>query len=332
MKFHFARFAMLLLILVLPTMAHAQLANPSNPNDSLVLSVSPQYPKPNDDVVVTLDGYSTNLDAATIVWSVNDIQVASGIGKKEITFNVGLIGSITRISVQVIPEKGLPVTKKLTVSASNVHILWEAKTYTPSFYPGKALFTPQSKITVVAIPEFTGQNSSTAPNALIYEWTLNDFVLNDQSGYGKQSVSFDGNYWGRDERLKVNISSKDESFSTEKTITIHPENPKVLIYENNPLLGVLTNHAITSDFTLNSKSPEVSFFAAPYFFRSNLLSNGTTGYEWTMNGAPISENNGNTVTFRNDSNLKGASIVGLDVSQNGSTYQTISANFSIIFK
>lgn len=317
----------------IPLFAHGQISNFSeSTTDSISLATNPQFPKPNQEVTISVDGYSTNLDAATITWFLNGSPIEKGVGKKDFTITSGKMGTISNVSIIINPQIGAPVKKSITISPSNITFFWQSNTYAPPFYEGKALFTKQSDITVVAVPEFNNGQGTIDPSALIYEWTLNDYVLDSKSGYGKQSLTLTGNYFGRPEILSVKVTSSDGSISSNKKIVLTPKDPLVLIYENNPLLGILTNHAVTGDFNLQKNSTEVSFFAAPYFFRPDLLSSKETSYAWEMNGNSIPESNGNTITFRNDTGTAGRSSVSLDALQKNTLSGSGSANFSIIFQ
>src|SRR3989338_6341532 len=46
---------------------------------SISINVAPANPAPNEDVTITLGSYSSNLDGATISWSVNGKTAVSGV-------------------------------------------------------------------------------------------------------------------------------------------------------------------------------------------------------------------------------------------------------------
>ncbi len=300
--------------------------------NTVSLSSDPQYPKANEETALSIESFSTNLNSANIVWYVNGTIVAEGTGKKSATIETGPLGSVTSITVSITPQGEKTFQKQFSLTPADVGFIWEAKTYTPPFYKGKALFTPESPVTVAAIPQFANSKNLISPDNLIYQWKLDDKILSDQSGYGKWSVSVKGNYWGRKDPVSVSVTSLDKLISSQKTLTLVPQKSLVLAYENNPLLGTLFNRAINGPFSIQ-KNSEISIFVAPYFFISNLLSNGGTRYDWSMNGIAITDQQGgNTVTFRDSGNGEGESDIRVNVSQKKAIYQTGSTQFSILFK
>src|SRR5262245_18430252 len=67
-----------------------------------------------------------------------------------------------------------------------VDLLWQGEVYTPPFYLGRALWSGQSRLTVVAVPHV----GSSAANSLVYRWTRDGEVLGNASGVGKRTLSF----------------------------------------------------------------------------------------------------------------------------------------------
>jgi hypothetical protein len=315
-----------------PLFSHAQISNPSDSSNTLSTTITPEFPRPNEFVTISIENYGTDLNAATIRWSLNGKVVLEGVGKKKFSFDVGSIGTPSKVTVTVSPLNGAPFQNDIFISPTSVNLIWEANTYTPPFYKGKALFSGQSSVTIAAVPELGGSQSLIPPDSLIYNWVLNEKTLYGESGYGKKGLKFSGNYWGRDDVVTLNVSSIDGSINSQNTLTLKPVNPFVLIYEDNPLLGVLYNHAVFGTFSL-TKGSEVSFFAAPFNFKNNAISNGKTKFSWQMNGRDVSgQSNGNTVTFRNDAGGNGASSLGVRVSQENEDFQNASAGFSLNFK
>lgn len=306
-----------------------------NAGDSLntvTLSSNPQYPKANEETALSIESFSTNLNSANIVWYVNGTIVAEGIGKKQVIIETGPLGSVSSITLSITPQGEKTFQKQYSLTPSDVSFIWEAKTYTPPFYKGKALFTPESPVTITAIPQFANAKNLIAPENLVYQWKLDDKILSDQSGYGARSVNIKGNYWGRKDPVTVSVTSLDKSLTSQKTLTLIPQKSLVLAYENSPLLGTLFNHAINGQFSIQ-KNSEISLFVAPYFFISDLLSNGGTKYDWSMNGTAITDQQGgNTVTFRDSGSQGGESNIRVQVSQKNAVYQTGATQFSILFK
>lgn len=335
----FSRYTHFLIVLscvfvLFPLFSQAAIVDVST-GDSLntvSLTSNPPYPKANEEITLSAESFSTNLNSSRIIWNVNGTVVADDIGKKQITIETGPVGSVTIVTLEITPQGEKTFQKQFTITVAEVAFLWEAKTYTPPFYKGKALFTPESPVVVAAIPQFASSNNLIPAQNLVYQWKQDDKVLYNQSGYGKRSIEIQGNYWGRKDPVSVSVTSLDKSISLTKTITLEPKKPLVLAYEDNPLLGILFNNAITGPFSIK-KDSEVSVFIAPYFFISKLLSGDGTKYDWSMNGNSITDQQGgNTVTFRDGGNGEGESQIKVTVSQKNAVYQNGLTQFSIIFK
>src|SRR3990167_742525 len=89
------------------------------------------------------------------------------------------------------------------VLAQSVDILWQGDTYTPPFYKGKSLWSNQSRITFVAIPQGLGN-----PASLNYKWTKNGTVLGNINGIGKNTLSFTDSILSRPQTIRVDILSE----------------------------------------------------------------------------------------------------------------------------
>ena len=56
---------------------------------NLNVYVSPAHPGPRQQVAVTLESFATDLDRASISWSLNDTAAKQGVGQKSFTFTTG---------------------------------------------------------------------------------------------------------------------------------------------------------------------------------------------------------------------------------------------------
>jgi hypothetical protein len=103
-------------------------------------------------------------------------------------------------------------------------------------------------------------------------------------------------------------------------------NPFIVFYEKHPLEGVRYGHPLGT-FTLPEK--EVALRAEPYFF-SNERSDVTLLYQWSLNGKHI-QNQGRTITLRNDKGLQGNSIITLAMRGTKKTFQSGSKSVTLRF-
>jgi len=289
--------------------------------DLLDVKISPSNPGPNEPVSITVESYLSDLQKAMIMWSKNGKKLQQGIGKTKFSFQNGPSGEITKISMTLITNTGISVTREFSFNPVGVTILWEADTYTPPFYKGKALMSTQAFVRVAAIPDKVSTGTSGAGN-LVYNWEKNGNIDQSASGYQKNIFAFNGPIPLTRTNVRLQVSSIDDSINSEMHINIPLIDPIILFYEKRPLDGVWYNNSITKEFDLSKK--EISINAEPYFFSNERIKKSNLEYGWALNGSVI-KNQGNVITLRNDKNIKGSSNISLKMINRGRTFQRSSA-------
>lgn len=297
----------------------------------LEIKTSPSNPGPSEMIGITIESYLSDMNKATISWSVNGRVVTQGIGKKSFSFPNGPSGETTRLTISIITNSGEVIIKDLSWTPVGVTLLWEADTYTPPFYKGKALISSQSKIRATALTDNSQPQNSTNKEGFVYVWEQGGKVISEASGYNKNSFLSVGPNPYDELDIKVRTSSIDNTINSESRTHISPSSPFILFYEKDPLLGVLYNKPFDTETTLNKK--EFSISAEPYFF-SNEPKEGavapTLKYLWSINGAEVS-NYGRTIILRNDTGAKGTSLVSLAMRGITQTFQTASRDLQVNF-
>lgn len=315
--------------LIAPSLALGQIEN-SPIMQALSTSIRPEYPKANELVEIGIRSSAVDLNVAHISWRVNGEVRREGIGERSFSFITGPIGSVSRVIATITPYDKAAFSREFVFRPAEVDLVWEAYTYTPPFYKGKALFTGQSVVRFSALPRLSDENGNMIPASnLTYRWMVDGKVL-PSSGYGRSSVGVEGSRWGGSQEIQVEVTSRDGQIKGIGEITLTPEEPRIAIYENNPILGILWNRAVAENFILNSS--EVSFLAVPYHFISSRLNQGTE-FSWKMNGRTVpTEGSGNLITLRNDSRASGKTNVTLDITQEGKIFQSAETSFSILYE
>lgn len=293
-------------------------------SDYLDVKISPKNPKPNEFVAITIESYLSDLQKATMSWSLNGKLVSRGIAQTVFSFQNGPSGKTTRISVTVTTNTGNSITKEFSFTPVGVTLLWEADTYTPPFYKGKALMVPQARVRVTAVPDTNG----IATGNLVYTWTQDRTVDTNNSGYGKNFYSFIGPIPLSNKDVRVTVSSLDDRTKSEMRVNIPLARPFILFYEKHPLLGVLYNKPFSTEHNMDKK--ELSISAEPYFFSNERSDISTINYNWTVNGALV-QNYGRTITLRNDAGKKGDSTVSLSMRGAKQTFQDASTDLKMHF-
>ena len=145
-------FSITFFVFAVSLFAHAQ--TPSF-GEVVLFDVSPENPRPNQIVTIDIESFSIDLDRAdSITWLINNEVVSRGAGIKQMQFETGKLGSHSVIDVVVRGTSMGAITESITIAPTEVDLIWEADSYTPPFYSGKALPASDADITIVAISQF----------------------------------------------------------------------------------------------------------------------------------------------------------------------------------
>lgn len=287
--------------------------------DFLEITTSPRYPGPLEMVQVSIQSYLTDLNKATITWTLDGKVMDRGVGRKTFSFKNSPSGKLTRLSISITTNTGETTVKSLSWNPVGITTLWEADTYTPPFYRGKPLLSPQARVRAIAIPDNTGAQGALGAGNFVYTWEQNGEVAAESSGYGKNSFSFVGPKPYDTADVRVRTSSIDDTIKSEARIKLSLTNPFILFYEDHPLLGVLHSTSLLPSLTLSKK--EFSVSAEPYFFSNEASEVSTIKYDWRLNNRAI-QNPGRVVTLRNERGEKGDSLLTLSMQGLKQTFQT----------
>ena len=273
--------------------------------------VSPENPKPGEKVKITITSSSIDVKRATFTWIVNGKKTEEGIAKSSLEIEAGKAGETTGISVVLRSPTGQQATKKVSITPSDIDLTWQAGTYTPPFYEGKALYSIQSGLTAVAFPHIISGGKEVSPDSLVYEWKINGVPQASLSGYAKNSIAIPAKFLPQTITIEVKASTLDGNLAAYETISVDPIDPKILFYRKLPLQGVATEKALVGEAELADQ--EGTFIAIPYFFSSDTPNSSIT-YSWSINSAKTeTPPNEKEITLRNTENNTGRSRVGLRV-------------------
>lgn len=192
----------------------------------------------------------------------------------------------------------------------SVDLLWEANTYTPSWYQGKALPVIQSQVKVTAIPYSVSTGVAIPPSKLVYEWFLNDKKNLNASGTGKRQFVFRINAYD-DHVVNLKVSDQSGAILLGKAITLSVDRikPKILFYEYNELDGARYNKALNKEIQLNDS--EITINAEPYFFSRKDLE--YLSYNWSINNQKAEIEKFPNSIFLKKGEGSGVSVIGLKV-------------------
>lgn len=312
-----------------PSVTTAQLPTVGNSTNLSIVS-SPENPRAFQNVVISISNYSTDLDRATIVWTLNGKEVKRGIGEKRITIQTGALGSTSAITVTAITEEGGRITDSLYVVPSNVDLIWEANTYVPPFYEGKALYPIQGSVTVSAIPHLVNSKKvKLRAKDLHYQWLQDRKPLQEYSGFGKDSLTIIGPVILKPTLVEVIVSSRDNVLIAQTSITLNPTDPVVVLYEEHPARGILYEKAIGG--TYETTSQDTKIVAVPYFFSLAKPSDGTVTYTWILNNRTVGKQTDNFLSLVSSGRDSGTASVAVEAQHGSRVFQIGSQSMSIRF-
>ena len=261
-------------LLTVPSTTSAQLADSVDTSYLITLSQTPDNPAPNSVVSYSLTSGFIPLSSANISWYVDGTLVSSDIGNTTFTTTSGKSGSSHVVKVTVVGEDGLTSSSEARLHPSAVYILYEARTYTPPLFFGRAL--PSSGAQVLLHAETTDGN----PDKTEYTWSIDGSRAPGLSGVGKQTITLTmPQYTG----MTVSVSTRNavENTSGSATVRLNPTEPLLLLYPHDPVTGIRYANALT---TVASVRAEWSTVRLEPYYTPTVFSGGDFGYRWVVSG------------------------------------------------
>ena len=289
------------------------------------VTLNPEIPEPNQTISAGLSGVLVDLNQSDIYWYVDDEIQKHGIGEKSFSFTSGDVDEKTVLDVIIMLPDGRRIDLQKEIMPIEVDLLWEADTYTPPFYRGKALLTYKSPIKVVAIP-----NSKNIDTKFIYTWSIGNLGnIADASGYNRTSFVTFGSYAGNNRTVSVSMVSFDRSKKMKKSIKIESVEPELILYESNSLVGTLFNKALYN--TKNITKNEFSIKAEPYFITTGEMNN--IKYEWAINNVKVGdgEDRDKIITFIKPDDGSGKAHLEAYIKNMTNTYQEARTKTSLSY-
>jgi hypothetical protein len=298
----------------------------------LELTASSDNPVPGQSVTITATSYSVDINATNLVWTAGGKTIAKGIGVTGVVVQAPVLGKRLTVNVSATASDGTVFNDSIVIGSGSVDLIVEPDGYTPPFFRGKLPVVYQNAVKITAMPHLA--NSSGVeydPKTLVYKWQQNDSVLQDQSGYGRQSVTIQGDIIPRPYALTVTVTTRDGNTQGMGLVSVSFGSPSLVFYHNDPLYGPLFNNAIGNSVYLGTER-EAGVLAVPYGFNLPASGLGDLSLAWFINGKEHSElASGDSVTLRAPDNSAGSSNIELDVNNKTDILQQASAVFSAVF-
>lgn len=311
--------------------AQTNVIAPPGVEEQISVTVTPEHPEPEENVTVKIQSFSFDINKAYIIWSVNGVKRTEGPGDYTFEFTTGKAGTVQRVTAEITTEDQRVITRTFTFAPAEVGLVIEADTYTPPYYKGKALFSPQSNLKVVAFPELVTEAGYRIPaENLVYTWKVDGKVMQDSSGYGKSSMVMEGKIIPRPMIVSVDVSAYNSPLTATKAIEVVAESPELLLYEDNLLYGILRDRSIPSGASVIAN--EVRLIAEPYFLSVHIPESADVRYEWTLNGERVSSlERPHVIGLENRSGESGRATLGLNATHISKLLQIPSTSLVLQF-
>jgi hypothetical protein len=247
------------------------------------IEFTPNYPTPGQTVKAKFVATSIDLDTAFITWSIDGKVIEKSFSAKEISFTAGGVGSVINVSVSAEDGEGSKASVSSQIRVSDVTVVWEGRTYTPPFYKGRALPSPESEITLVTIPKVADSSGRFySIDELSYVWTTNHRSVPELSGKGKHSVILRNSEPFQD--LFVNVQVKDPSgeIRVVKNIVIPEANPMLVLYEDDSYVGMRYDRSVERELSIYNR--EATLVAEPYYMSVTTRTDPILEYAWSIDG------------------------------------------------
>lgn len=280
------------------------------PLDPIKIRITPETPGPHTPVRIELQDATATLKDATIVWSLNGKTASSGTAQRSFSFTTGALGETIRVAVHIESGSG-PIDREFVFRPSAVRLVWEADTYVPPFYKGKAELSPGANLRMHAFTDIRDAAGARIPASnLIFSWERGGTKFADRSGLGVTTFSVQGSQLTAGEEIAVSVSTRAGERVGYASLFIPSTDPYVRVYERHPLQGIIYARALQQKTSFSEQ--EVTLVAEPYFFSAASRSGNDLYYEWRLNGELIpSAALSGTLTIQ--STKKGEAVVALSV-------------------
>lgn len=324
MKISLTLFGLVALLLLFASPVEAQFTG-----ELFSVSLTPEHPKPGQTVTIEIESYSINLNSSAISWLVDGAVAKQGVGQKTFDVIAGKAGRSTNVRIVVNGNTGAYGEKTVVIRPADVDIVWEAASYTPPFYKGKAMHSFQSDVTFIAMPNLiSGDGVRLSAKNVVYTWKRDGQVLGDSSGFGKQTLTLVANAIIKPMNVEVEVASQDGTVRAKNGVQVFPRSPELLLYEDQPLLGIRFERALEGTYALSGDEVKVAAF--PFFTSSDERNSSSLNFRWSMNNRELTSSD-SFITLRSERGQTGTAAITLTASHFKKFLQSATKSFTVQF-
>ena len=285
------------------------------------ISASPQYPSPYSQATVSILSGSVDVINSTVTAFVGGKEIYKG-SARPFSVQLGKTGSVTNVKVTV-ASGGASFSQTISIQPQDVVIIAEPISSAPPLYQGKSLVPIGGDVRIVAMASLKDSGGkSTSPTTYSYAWTVDDTRIANSSGIGKSAIIVASPLQYRSRTVSVAITNANGSQVGGASLSLSAEQPSLRVYENDPLLGIRYDHALSGSYSITGS--ESTLYAAPF---SLPTTGGAPFIQWFLNSSSVQT--GNLITLRPTGSGQGSASLSLTASSGDLT--PITTVLSLIF-
>ena len=310
-------------------------AEPAMDLDTMEILTIPRYPGPNQEVSVSLNSHSFDINTVEITVLIDGKILDKKIGLKKFTFKTKGIGRSTNIIIKAKKISGKVHTEKLVITPADVDLVYELKNpYKPFGYLGKSTYLSNSELAIFAFPNIVDKNGRRIPKkSLVYTWSKNYEKEPAKSGFGKSTYTIKRlDAFPRETTISVRAATVDGLIVAKKSITFSPKRTNIEFYKLNPSLPFSFKNIANPNIFSNSLSTEIRVVP---FFMDNIGDDKEFKYQWKIGGVdythPEGKDRNKILLVNNEDNFSREVEIYLQIKGKFRVLQSAEKSFKVFF-
>lgn len=283
----------------------------------------PPFPGPNSNVTLIADTYVVDFEISEVYWYINEQLIDTGVGLRQFSFSTSDLGEPTVIDIVVVTPQGYRLTERKVINPIDVPLIWEADTYTPPFYRGKALPSAKSEVKIVALPQVAESDIS-----FVTTWKEKGFIRKDASGLNRLSFVTQASLDLIPVNINIQMESLNKSYTFAGSLQVTARPTELHLYPATVLGTVLYDRAAQTP-VLFEDNPSISLVAEPFFVSQEDHIRGDIQFEWDAGLESTQATTRKSITFLRPTEGKGSTLIELTASNKNNFHQRMTEILSL---
>jgi hypothetical protein len=297
----------------------------------ITISTIPDTPKPGEVFIIKANSLSVDLGKSDISWSINGNGVGRAFGQKEIKTSMPYGNQVILIEVNIKSVSGETFYAKKTISPKRLILITEAAdSYVPYWYAGKAEVARGGYAKIYAYTEIYSGNKRLKPSEMVYSWSVRDEPILEQSGVGRDTLTYRMlDEYGDNVPVSVSVSPIENSEEVIENTTIRTFNPEIIMFLGDESGEAVSRAAIVGQKNISSKA--FSIISEPFFFSTDYTKNKNLVYIWEVNDLAQTDNSNSVRFFKLPEGTSGNVTITSKIEHVNRIFQTASSRIRLSF-